>query len=285
MEVLVRAYSGTLQKLRAELNPSHGVEYYLPIGEQEIYLNAWLGKTLNITYRGLIQCIACNRISKKSFQQGYCFPCSQTLARCDICIVRPEKCHYRFGTCREPQWAKTHCLIPHIVYLANTSGIKVGITRETQIPTRWIDQGAVVALPIARVENRYHAGLIEVFLAKHVADKTDWRKMLKNEFEEVDLEAARGTHHALLQEITDTLFELDEKTNEKKKIELVPLYDPLKNIQYPVLEYPSKIVSINLDKNNDFTGKLLGIKGQYLIFDIGVINIRNFAGYEVSIEI
>jgi len=218
----------------------------------------------------------CKRLIKKSYNQGYCFPCSQTLAQCDFCILKPETCHYHLGTCREPEWAQTHCFIPHIVYLANTSGLKVGVTRETQIPTRWIDQGAVQALPMVRVQTRYHAGLIEVIFKKWVADKTDWRKMLKTEtVKNIDLFLQR---QELLNQVRVNLENL------KIPLEILENQNTT-TLQYPVLEYPQKITALNVEKTPEITGILLGIKGQYLILDIGVLNIRNLGGYLCDFQI
>lgn len=268
--------SGLVHKLKGRLlennrfnEISNTIQYSLPIGDKELALNPLIGKSITFISNGQIQCIACGRNIKKSYQQGYCFPCTQTLARCDLCIVKPERCHYRFGTCREPEWAKDHCMIPHVVYIANTSGLKVGITRETQIPTRWIDQGAIQALPIARVQTRYLAGLVEVALAKHLADKTDWRKMLKGNIELVDLEKKREEMMHLLAEF---------------KEDIEPIISKTLMLQFPVLEYPLKVQSLSFEKTKTVSGILLGIKGQYLILDIGVINIRNVTGYHLAIN-
>lgn len=263
-------HTGRIHKLKSTL--AEPIQYHLPIGETELLLNAYLGKTLTLKFVGDIQCVHCQRKIKKSYSQGYCFPCSETLARCDFCIVKPEKCHFHLGTCREPDWGLAHCFIPHIVYLANTSGLKVGITRETQIPTRWIDQGAVQALPIFRVKNRYHSGLVEVAIKKYVADKTDWRKMLKGQ----------NQVFALLKE-RDVLLKNGEWYNDPN-IEILQNQDVV-SIQYPVLTYPEKIIALNIEKTPEISGTLLGIKGQYLIFDNGVINIRNLTGYIVSVRV
>lgn len=257
-----------IRKLKSTLEEP--VQYYLPIGENDLPLNAYLGKTLTLKFEGEIQCVHCQRKIKKSYSQGYCFSCSQALARCDFCIVKPETCHFHLGTCREPEWGETHCFIPHIVYLANTSGLKVGITRETQIPTRWIDQGAIQALPIFRVRNRYHSGLVEVAIKKHIADKTDWRRMLKGQNQIIDLLAER-----------DRLLESGEWQSDPR-VEILHNQTVL-SIQYPVLAYPEKITALNIEKTPEISGTLLGIKGQYLIFDKGVLNIRNLTGYVVSI--
>lgn len=274
--------SGTLQKLSGKIDESGIVQYYLPIGNEDLHLNPYLGTQLCLTFTGEICCQGCGRKIKKSYQQGYCFPCTQTLAACDLCIVRPERCHFHHGTCREPEWATAHCMIPHVVYLANTSGLKVGITRENQIPNRWIDQGAIQAIPFAKTHNRYLAGLLEVELAKSVNDKTDWRKMLKGNIERIDLEEKRKYFEKPALEF----IENQSGNREYAKIELLQECN-MKSIQYPFLDSAAqleKIVALNLDKLNNLSGKLIGIKGQYLIFDIGVLNCRNIAGYNIKIE-
>ena len=173
MELLA---SGTLRKLKSRLDSP--VSYSLPLGDQDIPLNAMLQSTVRLHFSGQINCTHCGRYTNKSFSQGYCYPCFQKLAQCDSCIIHPEKCHYDQGTCREPEWGEEFCMQDHIVYLANSSGVKVGITRATQVPTRWIDQGAVQALAIMRVRSRLQCGSLEVLLKQHVSDKTNWRDML-----------------------------------------------------------------------------------------------------------
>lgn len=267
---------GQLRKMHTEL--ADPVIYRLPLPDEAIDLTPYLGKTAKMVYTGQIFCIHCGRKTAKSFNQGYCYPCFRSLAQCDICIVKPEQCHYDAGTCREPQWAQGHCFQPHIVYLANASGIKVGITRHTQIPTRWIDQGAVQALPIMQVASRYISGLVEVALARHVSDKTSWQKMLKHAADAVNLYAKRDELLALCGE---TLQTVKQRFGAEA---LQVLHDAQAvDIRYPVLSYPHKVTSFNLDKQAEVSGVLQGIKGQYLIFDTGVINIRKFAGYEVEL--
>jgi hypothetical protein len=260
---------GVINKLNASL--AHPIQYQLPIGGEFISLNPLLGHNIALEFAGQIECLACKRIIKKSYQQGYCFPCTQTLAQCDICIIKPEKCHYQLGTCREPEWGEKHCMVPHIVYLSNTSGIKVGVTRETQVPTRWIDQGATQALPLARTTSRHQAGLMEIFLSQHIADKTIWRKMLSGQNEVQDLIKKR-----------EELILISKKENQLFPWIVEP--SPI-TLHYPVLEYPKKIQSLNLEKKNNVSGVLLGIKGQYLILDTGVINIRSVSGYKVTFDI
>ncbi|HPY40033.1 MAG TPA: DUF2797 domain-containing protein, partial [Thiolinea sp.] len=170
---------GILRKMHTKL--AEPVEYQLVLNQTEIALAPLLGKALSLSHTGNIYCIHCGRHTKKSFNQGYCYTCFMKLAQCDTCIIKPELCHYAAGTCREPQWGEQHCMQPHFVYLANSSALKIGITRQGQIPTRWIDQGAVAALPILKVQSRYLSGLMEVAFKDHVADKTNWQQMLKSE--------------------------------------------------------------------------------------------------------
>ena len=253
------------------------VVYELELSGQKLRLNDWLGKEIEIENLKQIECIHCGRNINKSFNQGYCYPCFSSLAQCDLCIMSPEKCHYHLGTCREPEWGMSHCMKPHIVYLSNTSGPKVGITRETQLPTRWIDQGALQALPILRVSKRYYSGLIETACKKHISDRTNWRTMLKNEVEPLDL---YQIFLSIWSVVTSDLD--DEVTND---LEIIADKNAGQYFQYPSLRYPDKIVSFNLDKTTSFKGRLDAIKGQYLILDSGVINIRKFAGYQVCITV
>lgn len=269
--------SGGLNKLRAELVDP--IDYFLPVGEQEIALNALLGHSLQIEYSGKIFCVNCGRKTNKSFNQGFCYPCFKKLARCDSCIVSPEKCHYHLDSCREPQWGEEHCMIPHVVYLANSSGSKVGITRGTQIPTRWIDQGAVQALPIIGVQTRYQSGLVEVALKQHIADKTNWRAMLKGSPEPIDLLARK---HELLAASQAELQALQDQFG-LQAIQVLENQPP-QDIAYPVISYPEKVTALNFDKTPLVSGTLLGIKGQYLLFDSGVLNIRKFTAYDVVVS-
>lgn len=269
---------GNLKKMQATLRDGVA-EYSLPLGDELLPLNPLIGEKLRLEYSGNIHCDACGRATKKSYAQGHCFPCMKKLARCDMCIMKPETCHYAEGTCREPEWGDTHCMIPHYVYLANTSGIKVGITRHSQIPTRWIDQGATQALPIFRVMTRQLSGLVEIALAELIADKTNWRAMLKGDHPDIDL---KSRAEALLPDIETRLQALKAEFGDGA---IERLNEEVVDIRYPVAEHPQKIVSHNFDKNPAVEGTLLGIKGQYLMFDSGLINIRKFTGYEVTASV
>jgi len=254
---------GALSKMSARLESP--VQYAFRLGEAEIAVNPLIGRTLRLEYLGAIHCCHCGRKTKKSFSQGYCYPCFTKLAQCDSCIVSPEKCHYDEGTCREPAWGERFCMTDHVVYLANSSGVKVGITRATQVPTRWIDQGARQALPILRVATRQQSGLVEDLLRSQVADRTNWRALLKGEAEPLDLAAIR---EQLFDHCAEGLRELQQRFG-LQAIQPVSDIEPIE-IRYPVQAYLAKITSFDLDKTPVVEGTLQGIKGQYLIFDTGV---------------
>jgi hypothetical protein len=262
---------------------SYQVRYALKLNQERIDLLPLLGSLISLEFTGNIRCSGCGKAIKKIFHSGVCFVCSQKLARCDLCIVRPERCHFHLGTCREPEWGNQHCMQTHCVYLANSSGIKVGITRLKNIPTRWMDQGAVQALPIFYVSSRRMAGLIEVAIAKHIPDKTNWRMMLKNEVSECDLNSYRDQLFPLIQDELAEIsamgigtFEFLNDTSENTRPKNY-------RFEYPALEYPTKINSLSFDKTPLIQGKLMGIKGQYLILDSGVLNLGKFEGYEIEV--
>ena len=231
-------------------------------------MNGLIGTEIRLHFEGEIRCINCERKTRKSFAQGHCFPCMRKLASCDTCIVRPERCHYAAGTCREPSWGEQFCLIPHTVYLSNTGAVKVGITRGGNESIRWVDQGASQALPIRHVSERLHSGMVEIELAEHVADKTNWRKMLSGVPDSIDLEVQR-----------DQLFDMVDGDLPGTPVEDA---QPV-SIHYPVLEYPQKVKSLDLEKLECIEATLMGIKGQYLILDQGVINMRKYTGYECTL--
>lgn len=268
---------GGLRKMRTRLDSP--VAYTFTLDDQpRVDLNPLLGQVLSLRFLGEIHCVHCGRASSKSFNQGFCYPCFRRLAQCDSCIVSPEKCHFEAGTCREPAWGEQHCMIEHIVYLAATSGVKVGITRHSQVPTRWMDQGATQALPVFRVQSRFQSGLVEVLLKEHVADRTQWQAMLKGSCEPVDLPARRDQ---LFAECAGGIGELQASHGLQA---IQPLHDGEEiRLDYPVLEYPARVKSFNLDRQPVVEGTLLGIKGQYLIFDTGVINLRKYGGYQVAL--
>ena len=260
---------GALLKMKTELN--NPVDYYLNIGDEKLYMNDLIGKEISIEYLNEIHCIRCGRLTNKSFHQGYCYPCFRTAPETDECILHPERCMAHEGISRDMEWSKEHCLKDHIVYLAISSGLKVGVTRLSQVPTRWIDQGASYAIKIAQVPNRHIAGLLEVNLKKHFADKTNWRNMLTNKIDtETKLIEQKQKAKSLAKKEFEKYFIDDNKITE---------------INYPVQEYPEKVKSFSFDKEEFIKDKLVGIKGQYLIFNNGIVlNIRKHNGYEVELE-
>ncbi len=249
------------------------IRYELVLNHQRVPLNNFIGQTVTLKHTGNLYCLHCNMPMNKSFNQGYCYPCFSRLAQCDMCMMKPETCHHAFGTCRDSKWAESFCFQPHIVYLSNTSGLKVGITRHTQIPTRWIDQGAIQALPIFKVTSRRMSGLIETLFAKHIADKTQWQRMLKHQIEPLNLIAERDK---LLAICADELNQFNENEIEFLSDENVV------DLNYPIAIAPLKVSALNFDKTPHISGVLNGIKGQYLIFDKGVLNMRKFGGYEIK---
>ncbi|WP_447555963.1 DUF2797 domain-containing protein [Vreelandella sp. EE22] len=271
--------AGNLTRMAATLSPEHeSVVYQLRAGEKRLALNERIGQRLRLTWQGAINCTHCGRKTNKSFAQGYCYPCFKRLAQCDTCIMKPETCHYYQGTCREPEWGEAHCFKPHIVYLANSSGLKVGITRKTNMPTRWLDQGAIQALPILEVATRQQSGLVEMLFKEHVSDRTNWRAMLKGEVERLDLVKERDR---LFHAVESGLEALRDTYGAEA---ISPINDTPLDIRYPVEVFPRKVVSHNFDKNPVVDGILHGVKGQYLILDTGVINLRKFTGYSVSVD-
>ena len=261
-------YQGVLTKMQTELD--HPVQYYLVFEDDFIHVNQLLDKELRIEFLKY-QCLACGK-NKKIYRQGYCYEDFYKVPQAADWIMKPElsKAHLDEED-RDLEYEKRVQLQPHIVYLANSSNIKVGVTRKTQVPTRWIDQGAHEAIEIVEVPNRYLAGITEVALKDHIADKTNWRKMLTNAIEDEDLVAKRD---ALKQYIPEEALEYFIASNSET------------NIEFPVLQYPTKLKSLNLEKTPEYQGVLKGIKGQYLLFEDGtVFNVRNSEGYVVSISV
>ncbi len=261
--------NGLIKKMHTHLNINM-VQYQLPIGSKLLNMNDLVGEQIILQFNGEIVCSNCKKHTNKIYSQGFCYSCCQSLARCDLCIVKPETCHHHLGTCREPEWGLNNCFNPHIVYLANSSGIKVGITRRSNIPNRWIDQGANSALPILEIDNRLKSGKIEVALKKYVNDRTNWRKMLKNEIEQTNL---KKINNNLLKKIPHLISDFSA----------IVLDNEVLTINYPVVKYPNKISSLNFEKTPKIKGILQGIKGQYLLLNTGVLNIRKFSSHHITI--
>lgn len=255
-------YEGVLTKMQSEFGTP--IQYFLVFDSNFLNVNQVLGKELSIHLEGY-QCLNCGK-RKKVFRQGFCYDCHYASPAVGDWIMKPELSTAHLGIeDRDLAYESKVQLQPHIVYLASSSEIKVGVTRKTQVPTRWIDQGAERAICIAEVPNRYLAGITEVALKSHFADKTNWRKMLTNEIIDVNLVIEKAKVEALLPaEVREYFF-----SNQQDVYEM----------NYPVLQYPKKINSLSLDKTPNFKGVLLGIKGQYLLFEDGtVFNVRSAEG-------
>ena len=261
-------YQGVLQKMQTELaNP---IQYYLVFEDSFLNVNQLLGKEIELQFEGY-KCLNCG-LQKKIFRQGFCYDCFMSSPAVGDWIMKPElsTAHLDIED-RDLVYEKRVQLQPHIVYLALSSEVKVGVTRKTQVPTRWIDQGAIQAVPVVEVPNRYLAGITEVALKNHFADKTSWQKMLKNEVRTADLLVERKKTYDWIPKEAQQYFATDAK---------------VLDLDFPVLHYPKKVVSLNLDKTPFYTGKISGIKGQYLLFEDGtVFNIRSYEGYVVKMSV
>ncbi len=263
-------YSIVLRKMETENGIP--IKYFLMADKDRLCINDYLLKKINITFNGKIYCINCGKKIKKTYGQGFCYNCFLTVPEAEECILRPELCRAHEGIARDMEYAKNNCLIEHYVYFASTNLIKVGVTRITQVPTRWIDQGADRAIVFAKTPNRYTAGIIEVALKKIIPDKTNWRSML--------------TSNNTIEPNFDQTFKIARNAIPEPFKKYIA-YDNkmIYKLYYPINELHNSIHSINLDKQSVITDILIGIKGQYLIFSSGkVINIRNHTGYEVIIE-
>lgn len=260
---------GHFLKMQVELLDT--VQYTLHLDEHIIAMNEQIGKRMRIRHTGEIHCIHCGRKTNKSFSQGYCYPCFTSLPQTDPGVISPEKNMAHMGISRDMEWSKKHDLIDHVVYLALSGGLKVGVTRHTQVPTRWIDQGARSVVRLAITPYRNLAGQIEVALKQFMNDKTNWRAMLTNKVDgEPDLLEARN-------------MAIDKLPEEFKQY--IADNDDIVTINYPIKLYPEKVKSVNLEKNPIFESTLQGIRGQYLIFDDGnVLNVRKYNGYKMEVD-
>ena len=266
--------SGQLRKMSVGLEPiANGegrVHYALRFEDGDLSLDHYVGQELRIRFTGAMTCISCGRSVKKFYGQGFCFPCLRDSPQASECIVRPELCRAHLGEGRDVEWEREHHDQEHIVYLSYTGAIKVGVTRSTQVPTRWIDQGAVAAVEIARTPYRQLAGLIEVELKKQFADKTNWRAMLAPVLPDTDL---------LLSARDRAVQALAYEMGAYAVPDALPQV-----IHYPIQDLPPKVNSVNLEKLPEVVGTLAGIKGQYLLWRDGrVLNVRNHSGYHVEV--
>lgn len=261
-------FEGVLKKMRTEL--ADEVQYYLEMQNDFVHVNQLINKKIDLKFKGY-QCLNCGQ-DKRIFRQGFCYDCFYSSPLSGEWIMKPELSTAHLDQeDRDLEFEKRVQLQPHIVYLANSSDVKVGITRKTQVPTRWIDQGAHEAVPIFEVPNRYLSGVAEVALKEHISDKTNWRNMLKNNIKNVDFKKVRQNLKKYIPDEVKDYYLPDE---------------PICQIHFPVEKYPEKVKSFSFKKKTGYSGVLKGIKGQYFIFDDGtVINIRSNSGYVVEMGI
>jgi hypothetical protein len=260
-------YTGVLQKMKSEfLSP---IQYYMEFEDSFIIVNQLIGKHIKIEFSHY-ECLNCGK-DKKIFRQGHCYDCFQIAPAVGDWVIRPElsKAHLDVED-RDLAYEKNAQLQPHVVYLSNTGSVKVGVTRKSQIPYRWIDQGAHEAIVFLETPNRYLAGITEVALKEHIGDKTKWRDMLTNKVDDKDLKEIKSTLKEYIPNETQPYYEDSEEIE----------------IEFPVEKYPDKIKSLNLAKTPAYEGTLIGVKGQYLIFeDNTVFNVRNHSGYFVNLYV
>jgi len=261
---------GNIFKVRTE--QAIPVSYFLPVANKEISMNKLIGKKISMHFTGRINCISCGKETRKSFNQGFCYSCLQTAPEAGESVVRPELSKSHFGIARDMNWAEKHDLIEHVVYLAVASELKVGVTRYSQIPGRWIDQGAGYAIKLAQTPNRHIAGVIEVFLKKYFTDRTNWQAMLRSSGNQnINLMAEKKNALRLLPAELQKYCAGDNK---------------ITTIEYPIDDLPLKVKSLGFDKTPDIGGILKGIKGQYLIFENNtVLNIRKHNGYFIQLDV
>jgi len=260
--------NGFIQGLEAQFDQP--IRYRIQLDSE--YLPLEIGRQLDVQFLQEKACIHCGRRVRKLYQNGYCFPCVQALAECDLCIVKPHECHFHEGTCRDEAWGREHCMTPHYVYLAFSSDVKVGLTRRGRELVRWMEQGAQQAMIIAEVPTRKLAGELEMEIARNLPDKTNWRKMLTHDGSPMDLKSARQQVIAALPEQWLTFVFADPTVEHHFLFPREAGFTP-------------ELKSLSLDKRTSLAGVIRGIKGQYLLLDDGVFNLRKHTGYRVQISI
>lgn len=258
-----------LSKMRTEYG--FPVRYYLASDNGEIFMNDLIGSRISIEYQHVINCVSCGKVTGRSYMNGHCYDCYTTLPECDEGVFNPEKDLSHLGISRDMEWSKKYSLIDHYVYLAFTGDLKVGVTRHNQIPTRWIDQGAVAAIKFAKTPNRNLAGLIEVEMKKHIADKTNWKAMLSVSKQNIDLVERKKFFLPMLPD---------------ELVDYASFDDSVTEIVYPYDYKLANVKAVSLNNFDKISGVLVGIKGQYLVFDNGIaFNVRSHSGYRIKLTI
>ena len=261
-------YTGVLRKMSTEA--ASPIQYTMRLGQEDLVVNDWVGKAVKLRATGNNFCIDCGNATTNRFGQGFCYSCFMESPLNSECIVRPELCRAHLGQGRDVEWEEAYHNQPHVVYLADSGGLKVGVTSDQQIPYRWIDQGATQGVVIAETPNRYLAGSIEVTLKQFYDDKTHWQRMLRGAEAKIDLDKERSRAHSLLPEDLQAY---------RSSTHMV------RGLQYPLERPPATLKSVNLEKENSVSGRLVGVRGQYLVWEHGqVMNVRKHSGMEIVWE-
>ena len=258
--------------------PGDPVRYALEIGDAVLPVEDWLERELRFETNGSTTCSACGRDTEKRYGGGYCYRCFTTLARCDLCVVSPDRCHFDAGTCREPAWGEAFCMGPHFVYLANSGGAKVGITRPGNVPGRFIDQGASEAIVVMTTQTRMQAGCVEKALGRYLREQTDWRALVAGVDAPVDLTAELARVRRLAH---DALTALDARFPGALAWHETPERFVFR---YPVVRYDAPARQMKLAPGHAVGGRLLGARGGYLLFEQGVLNVRALSALHVVVR-
>jgi len=259
------------------------VAYTLAVGDEQVTLSDHLGAGVTLTYIGDPRCVFCGASVKKLYSAGHCYDCARSLARCDLCVVSPERCHFHLGTCREPTWGEDFCMQPHVVYLANTSGPKIGITRANRTRRRWLDQGASQAMVVVHAPTRRAAGVVEAHFKRKLNDRTDWRRLVSRAGRPVQLvELAHQLRASLpsFDTLQNEVLPGSECNDLTWHVDQAPVA-----IAYPVLSYsPATRLQVSQEQPQ-ICDNLQGIVGQYLLFSQGVINLSDYRGTALDMEL
>ena len=262
--------AGPLHKLDAvHASP---IGYSLHVGEEHLPLNKRIGAGLRVAFAGKQECRHCGEVTDRGFGGGYCYRCFKRLARCDLCIVSPARCHHHLGTCREPDWGEANCMVPHTVYLADSGGLKVGLTRHADGVPRWIEQGARAGVVIARAPTRRVAGELEAAIAEVVADKSDWRRQVLG--------------HSVVESLADEARRIGRLVGEEAAKRLGATWevgDPV-TFHYPIKRPLRRPVRLKLRRDSPIEGRLIGIVGSFVLFDYGAWNVAEDIGTHITIE-
>ena len=263
-------FAGAIRGLEATF--ASPIEYSLRVGETALPLNARVGGGLRVSFAGQQECRHCGVETDRGFGGGFCYRCFRKLARCDLCIVAPTRCHHHLGTCREPDWGTANCMVPHVVYLADSGGLKVGLTRHADGIPRWLEQGARAGIVVGRAPTRRAAGEMEAAIAEVVPDKSDWRRQVMG--------------HEAVESLADEAKRVGGLVGEDAARDCGATWEVREPValRYPVQRPLRRPVRLRLRSDSPIVGRLIGIVGSFLLFDYGAWNVAEDVGCHVAIE-